>query len=247
MQVLYLGSDYLDESRITVGVPRGTMVETVFLGFLIRADEGNILVDTGFHPDDAAEENAAGLQVNVQPEDLLPERLKEVGLSMDDINMLVVTHLDLDHIGWLSHLRNAEVVAQKEEYRFSLDPPPYARLRRSHPQRYNSPDIKWKLIDGDELLLPGLAVMLTPGHTPGSQSLLVNLPKSGPILLVGDVGHFQKDFEQEIVPTGTDPKQALYSIKRLKTLSQILKAPILATHDKDYWEKEMIKAPEAYT
>ena len=87
MQVLYLGSDYLDESRITVGVPRGTMVETVFLGFLIRADEGNILVDTGFHPDDAAEENAAGLQVNVQPEDLLPERLKEVGLSMDDINI----------------------------------------------------------------------------------------------------------------------------------------------------------------
>ncbi|MFC2045711.1 N-acyl homoserine lactonase family protein [Chloroflexota bacterium] len=248
MEVLYLGSDHADESRITYGVAPGTMVEAVFLSFLIRADEGNILVDTGIHPEDAEKENAEGLQRSVQPEDHLPLRLKEIGLSMEDINILVMTHLDRDHIGWLNQLPRAEVVVQKEEYHFAFDPPPYARHRYRFPERFKSPEIKWKLVDGDHILIPGLTVLFTPGHTPGHQSLVVNLPKNGKIILAGDVVHFVKNFEKELIPSFCgDPKQALYSIRRLKVLSQVMKAPLFPTHDMDLWRRDMLKPPKAYT
>ena len=97
LQVLFAGSETIDKSRITYGVAPGTMRNSSHLRFLIRADEGNILVDTGPHPDDVAARIAAGGQMDVKPEDYLPQSLKGVGLSMDDINMVVVTHLDWDH------------------------------------------------------------------------------------------------------------------------------------------------------
>jgi len=247
-QVIYLGSDYVDESRITYGVAPGTIVETVFLSFLIRADEGNILVDAGMHPDDAEKENAEGLQISVQREDHLPLRLQEVGLSMDDINMLVITHLDRDHIGWLNQLRHAEVVVQKSEYLFAFDPPPYAQRRYKYPERFKSPDIKWKLVDGDQVLVPGLTLLFTPGHTPGHQSLMVDLPKTGTIILAGDAGHSRKNFKEELIPNFCgNPRQALYSMRRLKVLSQVRKAPLFPTHDMDLWRNEMLKPPAAYT
>jgi N-acyl homoserine lactone hydrolase len=247
MQVLYLGSSYWDKGKFTYRVDDGKMVENSFLSYLIRSDEGNILVDTGWHPDDMAQRISTGFKSNVVTEDYLPNRLKEVGLSMEDINMVVMTHLHLDHAGWLTDLKHAEVVVQKDEYKLAMDPPPFARI--SYPiERYNSPEIKWRLVTGDNILMPGLTLLFTPGHTPGCQSIMVDLPESGTILLSGDVGFLQENFEKEIIPgIFFDPWQALFSIKRLKILSQLKGAPIFTTHDIEFWRQRMIKPPEAYT
>lgn len=247
LQVLYLGSEYLDKRHLVYGMVEEEWIDTVFLSFIIRTDDGNVLVDTGCHPADAEERNAMGAKMKLQPGDHLPQRLKEAGLSMEDINMVVMTHLDFDHVGWLSYLKHAEVVLQKEEHEFAFDPPPYARHRFRHPERFNSPDIKWRLVDGDCILMPGLTLLFTPGHTPGHQSVMLDLPESGTILLVGDAGHFQENFEKELIPSFCgDPRQALYSIRRLKVWSQVRNAPIFPTHDMNFWRQEMKKPPDAY-
>lgn len=246
LQVFHVGSDHVDKRLIIPGIGEKTMVDTVFLNFLIRTDEGNILVDTGMHPADVEVMNAIGFNVNVRPEDQLPQRLKEVGLSMEDINMVLITHLHIDHGGWLAHLPNAEVILQKEEYQFTFNPPPYTHSAFSYIERLKSQEIKWRMIDGDHVLMPGITILFTPGHTPGSQSIMVDLPKFGPILLVGDAGPFQESFEKELIPTFCDPMQAWYSIRRLKVWSHIRKAPIFTSHDRDFWRREMIKPPEAY-
>ena len=246
--VLHLGTEAdIDKGFQTFGVDKGKMVENAFSCYLIRTDEGNILVDTGMHPEDVEMWNSMGSKITQRPEDQLPQRLKEVGLSTEDINLIVMTHLHWDHVGCLTYLLNAEVVVQKEEYSFALDPTPYASALY-FPKRYNLPEIKWKLVDGDQILMPGLTILFTPGHTAGHQSVMVDLPKFGPILIAGDAGFLQENFEKELIPVFfDDPRQALLSIRKLKVWSNIRKAPIFPTHDIDYWRQQIIKSPEAYT
>ncbi|MFC1971149.1 N-acyl homoserine lactonase family protein [Chloroflexota bacterium] len=247
LQVLYLGSDIMDKRLITYRMDEGKMVETAFLGYLIRTDDGNILVDAGFHPEDIKKALAIGRQINVRTEDQMPQRLKEAGLAMEDIKMVIMTHLHRDHVGWLEHLRHAEIIIQKEEYLAAINPAPYTSSFYVV-ERYNFPDMKWRLVDGDKILLPGLTILFTPGHSAGSQSIMVDLPKSGTILLVGDAGHIHENFVKELTPgIFIDPAQAMLSIKRLNVWSQIRKAPIFPAHDLDYWREHMIKSPETYT
>ena len=60
-----------------------------------------------------------------------------------------------------------------------------------------------QLIDGDTDVFGDGSVTLvsTPGHTPGSQSLLVHLKNSGFIILSGDVVHLQENLEKNRVPS----------------------------------------------
>ena len=247
LQVLYLGSSPIEKNRLVYGLEKSEIVNTTFLAFLIRTDDSNILVDTGPHPDVVQEMVAKGIyNLDVRPEDHLPQRLKEVGLAMEDIDTVVVTHFGFDHTGWLPYLKHAEFIIQRVEYQFGLEPPAF--FRASHPEKLRAPDMKWRLIDGDHILMPGLTLLFTPGHTPGQQSVMVDLPESGTIILSADAGHFQENFEKDLIPNVcVDQMQAWYSMKKIKVWAQIRKAKIFTFHDYDYWDKEMKKPPEAYT
>lgn len=244
LHVLYLGSQSgVDKSLMTFGVGAGEKMRSSFLSFLIQSDEANVLVDTGIHPDDIGLMAKDG-PISLTPEDYLPQRLASVGLSMDRIDIVIMTHLHGDHIGWLSQIPNAEVIVQKEEYKLAFDPLPYTRFFH---HRLDSPKIKWKLIDMDYQLLPGITLLFTPGHTIGSQSVVIDLPHSGPIIISGDVGFLQENFQKELIPTAFfDSREALLSIKRLNVWSSVKKAPIFTSHDMDYWQNVMIKPPDSY-
>ena len=244
MQVLFLGSQSgMNKGFMTFGVDMGKKVESPFLSFLVKADEGNILVDTGLNPGDVEMMSRMG-PITLTEEHYLPARLKECGLTMADITMVIQTHLHGDHVGWLRYLTNAEVLVQREEYNFASNPPPYTRYIVN---RFNSPGIKWKFVDGDHIIMPGLTLLFTPGHTAGCQSVMVDLPRTGPVLLVGDAGFLQENFEKELIPTSFwDQKEALLSLKRLKVWSQIRGAPIFCSHDIEYWRRKMVKSPDAY-
>ncbi len=73
LQILFLGSQNgTDKGFMTFGVDIGKKMVSPFLCFLIKADEGNILVDAGLHPDDAALMARMG-PISLPPENLLPE------------------------------------------------------------------------------------------------------------------------------------------------------------------------------
>jgi glyoxylase-like metal-dependent hydrolase (beta-lactamase superfamily II) len=79
----------------------------------------------------------------------------------------------------------------------------------------------------------GTVVMLnTPGHTPGHHSLLVNLAQKGPVLLSGDLAHFQENYDASGVPTfNTDRAETLASLDRFKKIAANLKATVVIQHD----------------
>jgi N-acyl homoserine lactone hydrolase len=94
---------------------------------------------------------------------------------------------------------------------------------------------KLRLVDGDTELFGDGSVTLvsTPGHTPGSQSLLVHLKTSGFIILSGDVVHTEANFERDVVPSlNTDKAASIASMERVKQMMATYKATLFINHDK---------------
>lgn len=116
---------------------------------------------------------------------VLQERLAVAGIAPGDVDRVVLTHAHWDHCHNLQLFPNAEVFLHEDELAYSRAP---------HPEDWATPvwtaDILGRcraltpLRDGDELE-PGVRVMATPGHSPGSMSVLVETP-DGLAGMVGD-------------------------------------------------------------
>jgi glyoxylase-like metal-dependent hydrolase (beta-lactamase superfamily II) len=78
-----------------------------------------------------------------------------------------------------------------------------------------------------------IVILSTPGHTPGHQSLLVKLPKTGPIVLSGDAAHFMDNWENRRVPEGNvDKDKTLASMQRIADTLSKEHAQLWINHDK---------------
>jgi N-acyl homoserine lactone hydrolase len=136
----------------------------------------------------------------IAPDQTLAVGLRELGYGVDDVNTAVLSHLHQDHIGGLPDLRGADIVLAEREWRAMLGPLSASRgFLRSH---IELPGLRWRRIHpeaiedtsiapfdrGHDLFGDGSLVLLpTPGHTPGSLSLLVRRPGRPPLLMVGDL------------------------------------------------------------
>ena len=90
-------------------------------------------------------------------------------------------------------------------------------------------------LEGDyDVFGDGTATLIaTPGHTPGRQSLIIKLPKTGPVVLSGDAVHFQSNWENRAVPSmNTDNDKTLTSMQRIADLLNKEKAQLWINHDK---------------
>jgi len=78
-----------------------------------------------------------------------------------------------------------------------------------------------------------VTIISTPGHTPGHQSLLVRLPKAGPILLSGDMTHFQDNWVNRRVPSFNFSKEeTVKSMEKIDALLASIGAKLWINHDK---------------
>ena len=97
-----------------------------------------------------------------------------------------------------------------------------------------------QLIDGDTDVFGDGSVTLvsTPGHTPGSQSLLIHLKNSGFIILSGDVVHSEENFERNIVPSlNANKAESIASMEKIRQMIAMYKAPLFINHDKKQTDK----------
>jgi N-acyl homoserine lactone hydrolase len=168
----------------------------------------------------------------------LTDQLAEIGLKPADIGRVAISHTHGDHIGNMGLFPNSTIVMQRAEYSWihSADGPNdnVNKLMALARKLLGAPK-NLQLIDGDTDVFGDGSVTLvsTPGHTPGHQSLLVHLKKSGFIILSGDVAHLEENFEENIVPSlNTSKAESIASMDRVRRMITTYKAQFFINHDK---------------
>jgi N-acyl homoserine lactone hydrolase len=213
--------------------------------YVVRTDDGVILYDTGVSPRAVPGLLRTDTLARFTDEDLLVRRLATAGLEPRDVDLVVLSHLHYDHAGGAEMFPDAELVAQKDEYAYAHYPASFF-ASFYYRKNFDLPSSRWRLLDGDTELCPGVTVLRTDGHTPGHQSLLVELPDTGPVILAGDSCYWQEHVDQERVPGVVwDPTRALHSIKKLKTIARLTGGRIFPSHDPVFWQT-VKQAPESY-
>jgi len=144
----------------------GVDVHVFYGAFLLKGVDGNLLVDTGCD----ARTYAAGPLSPVEDLASLDQNLDRFGLSIGDIDAVIMTHLHFDHTAFLGRFRHCPVFVQETELRAALDPHPYFSAFYV-PTFFK--DVTFKRTDGDESVFPGIDVARVPGHSAGSQAVIV--------------------------------------------------------------------------
>ena len=220
---------------ITIGVP----------GYLIQSDDGRtFLVDSGLpraHLDDPAaaiREDGTGdwlRSVRASEENSPAGQLARLGLTPTDVTHLVVTHTHFDHAGGLGDFPDATLVVQRAEWE-----------RRPAYRRFSWPEgARYQVVDGDVDLAPGLRLLHTPGHTPGHSSLLVSLPRTGPVVLAIDALYLPAVLERDNFAAAWSKTKARASGHRLADLARQTGAWLIYGHDPDQCTT-LRKAPQFY-
>jgi N-acyl homoserine lactone hydrolase len=218
-----------------------------FPGYLIQTGDENILVDTGwperFGVDPVRALADDGIGDRLRPaeltvENLLPGQLAKVGLEPDDLDLLVLTHSDPDHIGGIALVPPSVpvVVARAER---ALPTPRYTK----EPSTATWPERAYELVDGDVELRPGVELLASPGHTPGHMSLLVRLASTGPVLLAVDAIRNAREAETRVFER--DAVTAAASAERLLGIVEREDAFLVYGHDAEQWPT-LRKAPDFY-
>src|SRR5439155_18177742 len=124
---------------------------------------------------------------------------------------------DPDHVGYNDAFPKAELVVQRRHYELARSGHPRFDRARAH---WDHPALHYRLVDGDTELLPGLALIETSGHAPAHQSVLVRLPKSGPVLLAIDAVVMERLFtpERNAWPLDDNEEQLHASTRKLLEL-----------------------------
>jgi N-acyl homoserine lactone hydrolase len=231
-----------DISRWSPGVNEGKSMDFVDNCYLIRHAQGWFLWDTGVADAVAAMPNglapADPKGVFWRRPKTLAAQLDQLGVKPADIKAIAVSHTHPDHIGNVEQFPATMLYVQKAEYEWpGADNQP--RFKAEHPVT---------LLEGDRDIFGDGSVMIlsTPGHTPGHQSLLVKLPKSGAIVLSGDAVHFKANWDNRGLPSMNFNKdQTLASMQKIGDVMAREKAQLWINHDKA--QRDGLKmAPEFY-
>ena len=228
--------------RKSVYVPdadRSEMIEMPVSSMLLRHPRGNVLFDTGCHP--SVPDNPAHWQGMekfmtpiMPPGDNVLTGLTCVGLTPDDIDVVVCSHLHPDHCGCNAFFKRATVMVHEKEI-------VVARKPDAVPMGYLATEWDFGAFDRlsgqRDLFGDGRIVLIElPGHTPGSIGALVALEKCGTFLLAADTVSLRVTLDRNVAPRNTQDPQALArsweEVRRIEARG----ATVLCGHDAAQWD-----------
>jgi len=218
-------------------------------GFLIHTSLGEkILVDTGYHrkyvtdPHGSSAEDGMdkfGDILKLDPVNFPKEQLSLSGVDVSDIDLLIITHTHIDHVGGLADFPNCPILMSSAER--ALDRPLYW----ADAQPLEWPDREYLLLDEDTVIGPGFKVLQTPGHAPGQISLELELPKAGLTLITSDAISRPSEIDDGFGGSW-DEDLAKKNFVRLMDRAKEMDAFVIYGHSPDQWPK-LRKTPEYYS
>ena len=228
---LIVGANETDQGVMTYLKGYGNRIWIPIYVFYVAGGEKKILVDTGLDqfvvPPEVGEQN--GVEI-LEFEDALAK----VDLEPEDIDIIVHTHLHNDHCENDYKCTNAKAYVQRGELEFFEDPHPLDH--RYYPDLLD--DVEVVTVDGEAEIVDGIQVVPSPGHTPGTQSVLIQT-NQGRVGIAGFCCN-QENFPEKgpaVTPgVHTDALAAYDSIQRFREMADIL----LPLHDFSVGQRKQI-------
>jgi len=246
-----------DPARFSLKREEMAMADMSIAAYLIVHPRGTLMWDAAALPDNelTAEGTSTryrivlpnGNERFVTTTRKLASQLTQTGYAPRDINYLALSHYHYDHTGnanlfagstWLVRQVERDIMFPDKPNDLTR-PETYARLKTS----------KTTVIatDDHDVFGDGTVVLkFTPGHTPGHQVLFLKLPKTGPVVISGDLYHYPEERALHRVPTfDVDPAKTAASRAALDVFMQKTGAMLWIQHDLAAHLK-MNKAPAFY-
>ncbi|NOT54941.1 MAG: N-acyl homoserine lactonase family protein [Deltaproteobacteria bacterium] len=230
------------EQMITIPVP----------SYLITHPQGNVVFDTGVHcsvmKDPVARLGVAGAKSftsRSKPNEEIVAQLAQFKLTPNDIKYVINSHFHFDHCGGNEFFPQSTILVQKNELQTARDPE-LNKKTNFDPQDWNH-TLNYQAVDGELDLFGDGALVLFPthGHTPGHQSLRVQVTKSAAFVMTGDACYTKSNMDENRLPLIASDRDEMYrSLGKLRDLRDKAGATILYGHDPDQW-REIPHAPNA--
>ena len=204
----------------------------------IEGSNPKVLIDAG-----ASIEGYQARKLKQEHIQSLEEGLAKLGVSADDIGIVILTHLHWDHCAFSHKFTKAKFIVQKAELDFGLNPHP-ANASAYTLDYYK--DLNIEVVDNeDKEIVEGVRVLFAPGHTPGTQSVAVETAKGLAIIagFCGTADNFEPPPElkargAQIIPCGLHVNlfQSYDSTLRIKQEADI----IVPLHDAKFLDEKSI-------
>ncbi len=216
----------------------------------IETPGAKLLWDTGLRADcfTGGEPESTKINIPISRDDneSLEHQLSLCGVSPEEIDCVIMSHLHHDHAGRINLFKNAKIVVQRREMERAR-----AETQINPMGTYLKADIdidaNWKLIDGDLNLLPGVKLLSAPGHAEGLQCLQLELDNLGTALLTSDACYTSINWGPPMRPPGVldDSRSYFSSLRRLHAIAEKTNATVFFGHDMAQFDT-LRKAPEFY-
>jgi N-acyl homoserine lactone hydrolase len=223
-----LAETILDKSALTYRRSFGEKYTQLSYIWYLEGPDHKIIVDAGVDSEYLAKVRGIPSK-DIQS---VSEGLGKFGLSPEDIDLVIVTHLHSDHVAQARQFTKARLLVQQAELEFANNPHP--TVAPQYPSHFFS-DLKFETLSGDTQICDGVSVIDTPGHTVGGQSVVVNTNRGTAV--ISGLCTIQENFEppesvrktMEVIPCGVfvDLFDTYDSLLRIKQTADI----VISLHD----------------
>ena len=255
------GALTVPKNFLQAGAP-ATMIQVPVGFYVVRHPKGNVLFDTGNNDRIITDPGywgafIQGLNPVRTPDVAIDVQLGKIGLKPEDIKYVVIGHMHLDHGGNVGKFTKSTIVLQKDEIKnaFWGEPgtpqnyiPSDFMMLRNDPGQMLPNKYPMIQLNGDLDLFADNSVVVKRwvGHTPGSQMMVVRLPKSGTVILTSDSVYFAENVTKNLLPDVSlayDPAGIFAAYQYSREMQAREGAQFFTAHDPDAW-KAMKKAPD---
>jgi len=227
-----------DLSLFNPQLPKGKQMDMAVPCYVIKhPTRGTLVWDAGLQ--DKISKSSNGVEAyqgafHLSVKKTMLSQLQEIGLEPKNVTYFAPSHLHLDHGGNANYFTHSKLLMQQSEYQaaftkeavnYGFDINHYAKLKSAtHISLNGDHDV---FGDGSTIILS------TPGHSPGHQSLYVKLPETGPVILSGDLYHFEDNRKNYGIPVWNDKKLTVQSFAKIDNILDNTSATLWIQHDPD--------------
>ena len=209
-------------------------VDFTNIAYLVVHPKGTLMFDAGAIEDSHFKGDGApvteGILTASKP--LLPQ-LTAAGYNPSDVTFFAMSHYHSDHTANANAFASATWIVQKAERDFMFADKPQGIIQPGHYSALKN--AKTRILNDEDFDVFGdgrVVVKSAPGHTPGHQVLFVKLPKTGPVLLAGDLYHYPEERTTGRIPTFEfSVEQSKASRAKVEAFLKEAKAQLWIEHD----------------